>query len=136
MFTKVKKNIIFRIYGNLNVSCFMFSLSAFLYRGNILDCMHKKQSGHCSCLKNQRASGSRHLLSTCGRNSRWKVLTLWLGQKGKSWALAVVTNEALNSGCGTALYNDFHWTLAVKSALLWRKFLNLKLVEHFWLILL
>lgn len=78
------------------------------------------------------SSESKHLLSICGRNPRWKVPTLWLGQKGKSWALAGLTNEALNSGCGTALYNDFCWTLAVKSSFLWRKFLNLKPIEHFW----
>lgn len=72
--------------------------------------------------------------AACGRNLRWKVLTLWLGEKGKSWALAVLTNEALNSGCETALYNDFCWRIAVKSAFLWRKSLNLKLVEHFCVI--
>lgn len=45
--------------------------------GNILDRMHKKLSEHCSCLQdlaiNRFASGSRQLLSTFGRNPRWKV---------------------------------------------------------------
>lgn len=107
--------------------------------GNILDHMCKKLPEHCSCLQDlaikQFASGSRQLLSTCGRNPRWKVLTLWLGQQGKSWALAVFMNEALNSGCGTALYNEFCWTLTVKSAFFEESsWIQNWLKKHFWMI--
>lgn len=86
-----EKNYHFRIYGNLNLSCKKSLASCsvclhFLYRGKILDSVHKNISGHCSCLQdlaiNQFASGSKQLLSTYGRNPRCKVLTLWLGQKG------------------------------------------------------